>query len=362
MHILPDGSVIPSEFSISQQPKNGEHQFSNVALRVGKIVKIYYPKDSNNISKKFIEYDVRAAQSKSGSGANLIVYRNCRLNNVFGASNNFLTHTLHPSVLEKGVYKKGANVIFMCIDGIVSTGCIILGAVESENQLKIYDEQDGQFYDFNFNGINYNINKDGEWTVTFNSVIDPDGKKANEAASGTQIKIDKEGRVKISDNEGQYWEIDRVAKKSTWTDGAESIIIDKANKKISLASSGDLSSASKDNTAVSADKQMSLKSKEDMNFSSDTNMLSDAKGNMNLKSGGNLMVNSSGSTMMKSGDTTIIQAANVAQIMGTTMTRIGAGTVPAGAVGISQSVGVDSHGTPVVSLLISGSSTVFVGT
>jgi hypothetical protein len=360
--ILPDGSVIPSEFSVTKKlPNNNDHQFSNLALRVGKIINIYYPDNDRNISKKYIEYDVRCAQSNRGTGANFIIYRNCRLQNTFGSSNNFLTYTFKPNQAENNRLKKGSNVLFMCLDGIVSSGCIILGAYDNPEQTKKYSEEDGQFYDFNFNGINLNINKDGEFTIAFNSPTDDEGNLVNKEAQGTQIKIDKDGKVKISDNEDQSWEIDRVNKTSTWTNGKESITIDKANQTVSLNSSGELNTHSDKATSIDSGDAINLSSQKDLSVSSESNLSMKSSSNMSMNSSGNWQVQVSGNAQIQASGNLIMEGGAVAQMKGE-INMIGEGSAPVGVVGTSISIGVGNLGAPVVSTLLTGSSTVLVGT
>jgi hypothetical protein len=50
-----------------------------------------------------------------------------------------------------------------------------------------------------FNGVNWQINKDGELTVTFKSPSDLEGKYLDEEAGGTNFKISKDGSFSFED-------------------------------------------------------------------------------------------------------------------------------------------------------------------
>ena len=231
-------------------------------------------------------------------------------------SNNNLTFTLQADSASDGRIEYGSLVIVLCISGQSSGGqAIIVGGV-SHPEGPTYKKDDGQFYDFNFNGINYNINKDGEWTLTFNSPVDKKGKKLDEKVAGTQIKIDKTGKIKISDNEGQFFELDRVAQKATWGNGAESIIIDKKNKKLELASSGEMSAKSTKKMSETSDDEISMTAKKDLSATSEANLKLESKSNMSMKSGAQWEVKATGNVMVKAGGNAIIEGGNLAQIKG----------------------------------------------
>jgi hypothetical protein len=362
---LDDGTLIPSNLKVGGGIDINNLRQANYALRQGHVIAITYPDDPGSISKKYIEYDVLVAHGDQRTGVNISVYRSCKVSNIFGSQNNSLTMTLapgQPAEDGKSTYVKGAIVLLLCIDGKPDAGnAVIIGGLTSPENSKDYKKDDGQFYDFNFNGINININKDGEYTIEFNSVLDNDGNKTNTAASGTKIKIDKEGGIKISDNESQSWELNRKDKKSVWTNGAESIIIDKASKSISMDSSGNISEKSSKDTSIEAGGKGSFKSKSDLELSSSANLKQESKGNMNVKSGGNWNVQIQGNAVIKAGTNAIIESGGVAQLKGN-INIIGNGALPVAVAGLSICIGVGNLGAPVISNILTGSSTVLVGT
>lgn len=361
MSKMSDGTYLQSNLSMKPPASAYKQIRTNVALKTGTVTAIHYPEDPNNLSGSFIEYDVAVSEQVSEGGTTVSVYRNCKMNNIFGASNNSFTYTLQPNSQIDDDPTAGAQCLILCIDGRSDGGQgVIIGGL-SDFESPVYSAADGQFYDFNFNGINYNINKDGEWTVTFNSPIDQEGKKANSDAAGTVIKIDKEGRVSISDNEMQSWNIDRVAKTSTWTNGSETIMIDKGNKVVSLISGGTMSQTSQKAMSMTSQDATNITSQKDMTLDSSNNLNMSSSQNMAQKSGAAWNVQASGNVMVQAGGNAMITASGVAQLQGLT-TLIGAGDVPVAAVGVSMVMGIGNLGLPVFSQILTGSSTVFVGT
>lgn len=357
---LSDGTYLQS--NLSTRPSATAHALlrTNVSLKSGTVIAIHYPDDKNSLSEKFIEYDVAVSEQVSGGGTTVTTYRNCKINNLFGDANNNLTYTLQADANIDQNATTGAKVLLLCIDGRSDGGqAVIVGGLSDENGPD-YTSDDGQFYDFNFNGINYNIDKDGEWTITFNSPVDENGDKANAAASGTIIKIDKEGRVTISDNQSQSWDIDRVALTSTWTNGNDSVVIDKGNKKIVLTSSGELSTSSQKATSVNSEDAINVNAKSDVSVNGQSNINITASSNMTQKANG-WNVQMSGDVNIKAGGNVNIQGSGQAQ-MQAGINLIGDGSVQAAGVGISMCFGIGNLGFPVLSNIITGSSTVLIGT
>jgi hypothetical protein len=357
---LGDGSIIPSTLSTAPRADARQMQKGNMSVKLGTIIRMLYPDDTGNLSKKQIEYDVVVISSSETNGANIMTYRNCSANNMFGAPNNSLAYTLYPDSDGQLPLKDGAIVLILCIDGSADAGqAVIIGGI-AHPDAKQYKREDGQFYDFNFNGINYNINKDGELSIKFNSPIDQKGKQSNEKAAGTEIKIDKDGGLKISDNEGQSWSIDRTSKKSTWTNGAESIVIDKEAKSITMESSGKMDASAKVDISLSSDKKISVKAKSDVEVTADTNMKLESKSNMAMKSGGSWNVQVSGNAMVKAGGNMQLEGGNLAQLKGN-VTLLGNGSLPVAIAGVSLAMGFNGGG-PMVSTILTGSGTVLAGT
>lgn len=357
---LPDGTIVSSALSLKPLEELKKLQKNNPYLKLGIVFGIHYPDQDSNKSKKFIEYDVRAIESRVDGSTSTVNYLRCKVLDKFCTPNNYEYFTLQPASESKdNVLQNGAQVLLLAIDGNANTGgAIIIGGVNYP--MPDFKSADGQFYEWQFNGINIKVDKDGQYFLTFNTPISPDKKKADEKAAGTKIQIFKDGRMKFSDNENQSWEIDRVNQKSTWTNGAESITIDKKNKKIDLVSSGTTSETVAKDKKLKIGKNHQLESGESIEEKAGKDIKREAKGNIQEKAGANWQFESGGNVTIKAGGNVMIQGGGNAQLMGT-INMIGSGSIPAAGVGISQCIGIGNLGYPVVSNIITGSATVLIG-
>ena len=361
--ILSDGSILQSALSSAPKTKASDVYRMDFGLKRGVVKAIYYPDQKENVTKQFVEYDVIVIEERADGAAATVIYSRCQTMDKFCTPNDFETFVLQSnSEKDKGRYKQGAQVLLLAINGNAAAAKgIIVGGVSYPFATKP-QQSDGKYYESQFNGLNVKIDKDGQYSLTFNSPIDVNRKKTNAKAAGTKMEIFKDGRMKMSDNEGQYWEIDRANQKSIWANGAESIIIDKKNKKIDLVTSGTMSETIKDSkTTMVTNKDHSIetasgsiieKSGKDINR--------EAKANIIEKAGANWMFEAGANVIIKSGGNVQIQASGNAQLKGV-LNLIGDGSVLAAGVGISQCFGIGNLGGPVMSNIITGSSTVLIG-
>jgi len=361
-NVLPDGSVIPSNFEQGPMSSAVKQIHSNTVLHVGMVINVIYPDNDRSITQVAHEYDVAITNMDRENGLNVSVYRNCRMSDRFAAPNNSEVATLVPGVPDgKGGYKQGSIVVLECLGGNSDAGMAVIVGGLFNSVVASYKESDGQVYEFLFNGLRQKINKDGEWIIEFNSYIDVEGKKANEKAAGTALSIDKDGKFKLTDNEGQAIMLDRVGKTATWTNGADSITIDKGNKKIAMVSSGEMSQSSQKAMSMDSSDALNVSSKQDTSVKSGANLNMESTGSFQSKSSGKMSNQSSGDWTVTAGGNVMIQGGAMAQLQAA-ITMLGAGSVPAAGVGISTCLGLGNLGLPVVSTILVGSSTVFIGT
>ena len=183
---------------------------------LGQVQKVHYVDDRTNQSKQFVEYDVNIRDANGGSST----YSNVRLANSLVSGLNDFDET----VLEENSYsaqgklgpsnnfknQNGALVIISFIDGQLDkpyiTGIVPhpkhSGAKRSEGVRKKGE----------FRGLEWEVNKLGEFTLTYNGDKLSNGKSSRAETSGTSIKIDSTGALTVSDNEGQTVKVDRVSK------------------------------------------------------------------------------------------------------------------------------------------------------
>ena len=358
--VLSDGTVITSNLSTGNQLKASDLYRKDMAFKSGTVVAMYYPEDPKSLSKAYIEYDVQVVESRHDGSSSTVTYTRCQVLDMFGASNNFSHFTLQPATKnDDGFYENGAKVTILSLNSNPTAGnAVIVGGLPYSYTVSA---DNGQFWGWQFNGVNQLVNKDGEYILTFNTPIDQDGNKADDKAAGTVIKIAKDGSLKISDNEGQFWSIDRVNKVSSWGNGNEIITIDKANKSVSITSTGKMTETVQDSkTENITNDYTQATSSGSINQNSGSNITQNAQGNITQKAGGSMQVQSGGGYNVQSGGAAMIQAGGALQLQGTTVS-VGAGGVQAAGVGISQAFGTNGGG-PMMSTILTGSSTVLIGT
>jgi len=361
-NMLSDGSILPSTLGLSNS-NAPTSVVGNMALRVGIVTEILYPENERNLSGKVIEYNVLVTEKNEGYSATFSFYRNCTVNSVFGSSNNSITQTYTPADKNGSSFSGGSIVMLLCINGYNTGGsAVIIGGLTGDKIGETPKADDGQFYDFNFNGINQKINKDGELTITFNSVLDKNGNKANEEASGTSLKFDKDGGFKISDNKEQSLELNRTEEYTIWQNGNEIIKIDKKNKKIEITSSENVEITANGKVLVSSDDSIEMHSSGDMSLSSDSTAKIDSKQNLNIKSGTNLDVQSGAMTNIKGSGGVNIESQGLTQVKGQLVMLGQNASNPVAIAGVSIAIGPGNLGIPVVSTIITGSSSVLAGT
>lgn len=226
MRTLPDGTVVPSTFDIEPMGSSKSLDFfNNVALRQGEVRKVLYPTDPKNISKTVVEYSV-AVQVRNGQGpATIVNYPNCQVLNLFGGISDKVRYTYRAQTKEpedKKTVSDGSKVMVLCVNGELRRAFIVGGLNEDTQPEK---EEDGHNLRFEFNGIRFDVNKDGELRVDFRGATKADGKLVDGAdsdATGSTLVFDKTGGIKLFTSAGeQLIHLDRANKKIDMQVGRE---------------------------------------------------------------------------------------------------------------------------------------------
>ena len=340
-------TVLPS--SLLSPESGGEtgvfdHNFKNFSLKSGVIIGCHELEDPKNINKLGPEYDVSVYEQDEDRGITSTIYSNCTYLESFGAIGDFLE--VKKRIPTKGEYRSdqkadkqnGAMVLLLCIDGISDKG-IIIGGISHPSRKSILTEALGHHLEGEFNGVNWQINKDGALTVTFRSATDNDGKQADAKAAGSTLKMEKDGSVEVSDG------------------NKETIRVDKTKKTISITSESDISTTSDANINLTAKKSINAKATDEL--------LADAGGSITAKSGGAFNITSEGALMIKASSIDMKSDESV-KIKGTMvnisspMINVGDGGTPA--VTMSTQVLTVVLGIPLMGNMIGPfSSSVFIG-
>lgn len=243
----PDGSVIPSIFQTADTDKLSKENLNNgqFALKIGNIEEIIYPDDKRNIRKNKIEYTVQVKERQGNRGFVVTRYRNVVTSDLFGGIADSIEFTHRPSTSQTEqdpIFRDGSSVILLCLHGDTSQAFIVGGMRHNSQKKKISKKERGHFFEFEFNGVNFEINKDGEMAITYKGKTDIDGTQQAKSTSPTVININKDGDFSISDNEKQRISMSRKNKKiriSSGNDKEDFIEIDKAKKDITQEMAND---------------------------------------------------------------------------------------------------------------------------
>jgi hypothetical protein len=188
-------------------------RFQNTPLRVGIITESYDIDNQKNLSKNIPEYTVITKEMNVSGGTDYKTYTNVISLDKFGGVADFFEYRSRPNtaVVDKESNKpsydfakqNGSLVLLLCLDGFSEQAVIIGGLpniINEKTQRKTtLTKQNALHMEGEYNGINWKVNKDGEFTLTFRSPTDNNGKIINDKYSGTFVKIDKTGSFQAKD-------------------------------------------------------------------------------------------------------------------------------------------------------------------
>lgn len=186
-----------SSYFNTTAPTTGE-DISNTGVRLveGQVVKIHFSDESTNSSKLYTEYDVLARTSQGGAST----YRNCRYVQDISGFNDYTETILEPNEVALSGKLSGNNiaanmngtmVILAFLDGSLDKPIIIGGFAHRKNSAA--KRSDGIRHKSEKRGIEIEINKDGEYTITQKGVRTPEGKIST--AIDTSIKFTKDKKL-----------------------------------------------------------------------------------------------------------------------------------------------------------------------
>lgn len=200
--------IIPS-FLSSRTVGAMEHgayddSMDNSPLRVGQVSDIIYPSDKKSFTKKFIEYSVTVDHRTNGTIVTK-TYEHCVLMNSMAGladrSNYTLRKAKNSSTEKERLLSNGSLVLILCINGD-SNYPIIIGGIKSDHDKEdLKTEKNDHHLHFNFNGIDFFINKDGELKVQYQGKTDDEGKTTvPSTVAGTSLNLLKNGNLVIDTN------------------------------------------------------------------------------------------------------------------------------------------------------------------
>lgn len=202
--------VIPSFYSQRVVGSQGFYSgglMSNIKLRQGQVVKVVNPKDEESISKKFYEYVVVVSHYESGALGHK-KYQ-CLLMNPLAGGGDQAWWTLRGSTVPIGGDESGktnpypagvdgSRVLILCVEGS-NNQAVIIGGLRDERSGGD-DEKLGHHYEFEFNGVNFQVKDDGSFVLEQKGKTDNLGKaeKNRNEKAGTSIEVKPEGTLEIA--------------------------------------------------------------------------------------------------------------------------------------------------------------------
>ncbi len=251
-----DNTVIPSFLGVSYRGGVGVNSNQNSSsLRVGEVKEVVYPDDNRSLSGKYVEYTVEVTQRDSGSTSSSTLYHGCVISSLFGGFADKVQFTLRSDTKdsqnnnESGGVGVGSKVLILCINGDRNQSVIVGGLPDSQyiKEDKVnYSKDLGHNLQFEFNGVNFSVNKDGELKVKFRGATKVDGDLTDNAvadAEGSCIEINKEGNLKLATPEDDQF-----------------LLIDHKNKKIELQAQKQWDCNIKGTVNITADEKVNIKS------------------------------------------------------------------------------------------------------
>lgn len=202
--------IIPSHMSLTRTPRYDDGGvFDEWRLRYGEVQEIIYPDDDRNRSQKFTEYNVLVQYRDGGAGTG-VIFTNCLLSNGLAGLADSCSYTLRapetPSIKDTDKYGLGlgSKVLIACLNGERSNAYIVGG--QRDPQDKGDDKNDGHHYFWTFNGIQAQVNDDGECTITYTGKSKIDGTlddSVTDSAPGAMAQFLKNGNINIQTKDGK---------------------------------------------------------------------------------------------------------------------------------------------------------------
>lgn len=221
--ILNDGTVIPSYLGVQSRGESigANANMMDNTLRVGEVRKIITVGSPDNFSRSVTEYEVAVQYRENGTSDVTSIYRGVTVNNLFGGVADMMSYTLRADpttgATSASVFGVGSKVLILCISGSQQKAIIMGGIRDFYKQKSNYPDDTGHNLYFEFNGLRFQINDDGEATVTFRGKTKNDGTladSADPAAEGTKVNFNKDGNLEIATpNQDQLIRIDHKNKK-----------------------------------------------------------------------------------------------------------------------------------------------------
>lgn len=201
------GDVVPSFLQQDGEAPKGIPFLSDNSLHPGEVQEIIYPSDPRSRSKRVNEYSVYVQIRQNGTAVTKI-FPNCVMVNDFAGFADKLTYTLRAeknadsrNSSKSKIDGKGSKVLILCLNGETNSALIIGGMRDGKDSDPKTDEL-GHHLHFSFNGVDFDIDKDGQLALTVRGATDAMNVSTNENLPST-LTIDKQGTITAATKEGK---------------------------------------------------------------------------------------------------------------------------------------------------------------
>lgn len=202
-----DGSVIPSFLKYdSTASYSRKDQINRYELVIGEVKNVVYPDADNSRTKLFMEYDVWAHVRSNSISEGQLFYNCVQINPLAGlADQTYHILRANPKAGETGKgFGDGSKVLLLCLNGETFYPIIIGGVQDSKDESQKDLSKDELLFKWIYNGIDVQINNDGEATVTYLGKTKNDGSTdVEDSVAGMYAKFDKDGNFTLSDSDGK---------------------------------------------------------------------------------------------------------------------------------------------------------------
>lgn len=357
-----DGGVVSNKVPIGAR-SDREHQMKFGIYR-GQVLKTIYPGDKENSNGGRIEYAVRVGGQtfpnavRIGDGGGIYNYKETILKH---AEKSF------DKSIEEGTYSEnldGEFVYVMFIEGNQNLPVIVGSSTHPRKAAyKKLKPEDGFIDIEEYNGVEFSVDKDSNYTVKHVGRKDKEGKVVNEAAVDAFMKLFGNGDMEFNTH-GTEGTADLRMKFNKETKKFEVYAQD---NKIILDENGIIVEDKFTNKIEMKDGQVNITVAGDANINVDGNTTINSKdttvnvdGAATINATGDATISADGNAKFEgTGGTTVGSAGSITQVQGNQVNLAGGGP-PVARLG-DMVVGTGNLGAPVVSQILQGSPKVKSG-
>jgi hypothetical protein len=177
--------------------------FANIKIHQGEVKEVIPPSSPRSISKLFYEYTVLVSQHEMGTFAHKL-YPNCLLINPLAGGGDRADWRLRASTKDVTdvEHTDGSRVLVACVEGS-NNQAVIIGGLRDERSGK--DPEVGQYFEWEYNGVHFQVNDDGSWQLVSKGKTDNLGQQhadADQDGIGTMITTEANGNLTLHTAKG----------------------------------------------------------------------------------------------------------------------------------------------------------------